>query len=479
MSVTRFPIRIWRIIIFSAALSLSPQIVKAEQSNINGLKDLQNTFVSIAQRLEPAVVTVISERVIHAHFVGGSDQGSQTGPNFTPNFLRTEGTGSGIIIRADGWILTNDHVVDGANRVVVKLRDGREFDGTWYGDFRSDLAVIHIPATNLPVATLGDSSQAQIGQWAIAIGSPFQFAGTVSVGVISSLHRREEIPDVERRMYRLYPDLIQTDAAINPGNSGGPLVDISGKVIGLNTAIRTDTGGSVGIGFAIPINIARYVAGELIENHKVNAGYLGIDPTTVTPPLSTAYHVSSGALILNEPDPSSPAGKAGLRIEDVVTRYDNHSVTSESDLREAIMETPPGTKVGITYVRNGEAHSTTATITAAPSGTSSPTERIHTDQPVKLGIETIPLTSAFAQHMKLSPDTSGIMIHRIVPTGAAVNSNLRVGDIIVRVNGISTPDVGTFNKMADQFKTGDLVRIVYQSYRSSTWITRLALIPMD
>ncbi|MCL5283329.1 MAG: trypsin-like peptidase domain-containing protein [Armatimonadetes bacterium] len=479
MSVTCIPIRAWRIAIISAALSLSPQLLMADQNSIGGLKDLQNTFVSIAQRLEPVVVTVISERVIRAHFFGRSGQGGQTGPDFTPNFLRTEGTGSGIIIRADGWILTNDHVVDGADRVIVKLRDGREFDGTWYGDFRSDLAVIHIPATNLPVATLGDSSRVRIGQWALAIGSPFQFAGTVSVGVISSMHRREEIPDEQRGMYRLYPDLIQTDAAINPGNSGGPLVDISGKVIGLNTAIRTESGGSVGIGFAIPINIARYVAGELIENHKVNAGYLGVDPTTVTPPLAAAYHVSYGALVLNEPDPSSPAGKAGLRIEDVVTRYDNLPVTSESGLREAIMETPPGTKVNITYVRNGEARSITATITAAPSGTGGPTETIHTDQPVKLGIGTVPLTSTFARHMRLSPDTTGVMIRHIDPIGAAINSNLRVGDIILRVNGTSIADVDTFQKMADQFKTGDLVRIVYQSYRGSAWITRLALIPMD
>ncbi len=257
---------------------------------------------------------------------------------------RSEATGSGVIVRADGYILTNDHVVEGASGgiVTVTLADGREFKGRVFPDSKSDLAVVKIDpgATPLPVAGFADSAAVRSGQWAIAVGSPFDLQNTMTVGIISALGRHQTIGgDSPSNPGRYYPDLIQTDAAINPGNSGGPLFNIDGKVVGINVAIESPVEGSAGVGFAIPSDIAQQVMNSLIQSGKVTRGYLGLAPDDLTPALQTQYGQKDGAFV-RDVRLDSPAGKAGLQAADIVTAFDGKPVRSEITLRELISATP-------------------------------------------------------------------------------------------------------------------------------------------
>ena len=255
---------------------------------------IQDDFEKVADKLRPSVVSIKSRQTITGPSLRmGADNGQQDPfngqpfqfPNvpggggnrqfrMMPQTRRAEASGSGVIVRSDGYILTNDHVVSGADRVTVTLLDGRQFVGKVTRDPKSDLALIKIEADNLPAAQLADSENVRIGQWALAFGSPFALNDTMTVGVVSSLNRREEIG--ENGESRLYPNLIQTDASINPGNSGGPLVDVYGRVVGIDVAIESPSGGNVGIGFAIPANTAKYIMDQLITKGSVTRGYLGL-----------------------------------------------------------------------------------------------------------------------------------------------------------------------------------------------------------
>jgi serine protease Do len=248
-----------------------------------------------------------------------------------PGIRHAEASGSGVIVRSDGYILINDHVVAGADRVTVTLLDGRQFPGKVFRDPKSDLALIKINADNLPAAQLADSDSVRIGQWALAFGSPFALNDTMTVGVVSSLNRREEIG--EGGTNRLYPILIQTDASINPGNSGGPLVDVYGRVVGVNVAIESPSGGNVGIGFAIPANTARFIMDQLISKGAVTRGYLGLAPASLSYEDQQRYNIKQGALVTEVQD-GTPAAKAGFQVEDVIVRYDNKLVAGEATFRD-------------------------------------------------------------------------------------------------------------------------------------------------
>src|SRR5688572_20909472 len=293
-------------LVAASLFAMSGAVLAQDKPAKAALYALQDAFSAVAEEVEPAVVTITARKTVRPVLGTAAPEeddplrGTPLGRGRNPRAFRAQGTGSGVIISSDGWILTNDHVVGGAEKVTVRLIDGREFEGTVRRDYRSDLALIKIEGSDLRAARLGDSDKVKIGHWAIAIGSPFRYEGTFSVGVVSSLFRRQEIRS-SSGVSRVYPSMIQTDAAINPGNSGGPLLNLEGEVIGINTAIESDSGGSVGIGFAIPINAARFVADQLKAKGKVVYGYLGIDPGTVTPRLAGAYQVSNGALVQGDP----------------------------------------------------------------------------------------------------------------------------------------------------------------------------------
>jgi serine protease Do len=308
--------------------------------NMAALRALDNSFASLAQYIEPSVVHIKSE---------GTRQTDMLGRRMG----EVGGIGSGVIFRPDGWIITNDHVVNGFDKVTVTLEDGRVFPGTVRRAPENDIAVIKINADNLPAASFGDSSRVRPGQFSMAVGSPFDLDNTVTVGHISALGRDKVIPD-ERMASgaRFYSDLIQTDAPINMGNSGGPLINVDGQVVGINSAIFSGTGGSVGIGFAIPSNEARMLAEMLINKGSVTKAYLGVQPLDLKEYQRKERNID-GAVASSLPN-DGPAAMAGMKKDDVITRVGTIAVHNQQDVRDAMLHYTPGTVVPVEIVRGAE-----------------------------------------------------------------------------------------------------------------------------
>ena len=430
------------------------------------LATLQEAFSAVADELEPAVVTVFSSKTTKSS-TGDEEEADAPKSVFPFNRAprRAIGTGSGVIIRKDGWILTNDHVVSGADRVTVKLHDGREFVGTVRRDFLSDLALVKVETpVPLPVARLGDSDKLKIGHWAVAIGSPYRYEGSFSVGVVSSLFRQHTIRENERSAkVRIYPSMIQTDAAINPGNSGGPLCNLDGEVIGVNTAIESEGGGSIGIGFAIPINSAKFVVEQLMLYGKVRYGKLGVNPRDVTPQQAKALGVSEGAWIDLEPKRGSAGEKAGLKIGDVITSINGKTVRNELDLRMIVLHTLPDSLVDIAYVRSGKKSTLRAKIDSAEplEVESSKTPPKSSGKP-KLGIDIAALTDKLAGINGLGAGVSGVYVKMIDSSSSASEvDDLVEGSVILQINDTLTPTPLAFRNAISNFKSGDQVKIIF------------------
>jgi len=308
------------------------------------LRSLDNSFASLAQYIEPSVVHITSEGSHEADILG-----RRVG--------EMKGVGTGVVFRKDGWIITNDHVVAGFDKVTVVLADGREFPGTVRRAADNDLAVVKINANDLVPAQFGDSGRLRVGQFAMAVGSPFNLDETVTVGHVSALNRSNRIPDERAPLQeRVYTDLIQTDAPINMGNSGGPLINVDGQVIGINSAIYSGTGGSVGIGFAIPSNQVREIAEMLIEKGSITKGYLGLKPESLKEYQLKERGLSGGALVTEVPN-DGPAGLAGIKKDDVVERVGTYSVRNQQDVRNAMLHYAPGTTIPVEVIR-GNSHQT-------------------------------------------------------------------------------------------------------------------------
>jgi serine protease Do len=409
----------------------------------DALLDMQDAFVQIAQSVEPMVVNIKAEHMRGPDPTdpgGGDDTPTPPAPKdkggkapAVPDVpliprpeRRFEDTGSGVIVRSDGYILTNDHVVTGADDgiVTVTLSDGREFKGKVFSDFRSDLAVVKIDpgTTPLPAATFADSTRVRPGQWAIAVGSPFDLANTLTVGVISAIERHQFIDGGEQESSRYYPELIQTDAAINPGNSGGPLFNIDGQVVGINVAIDSPVEGSAGVGFSIPSDIALSIMHKLITTGSVTRGYLGIAPYDMTPALAAEYNTPTGAFI-RDVNLSSPASEAGLQASDIITGFDKTPITGEVSLRSAIAEAAPGTKVRIAYMRDGVPAVTTATISATPPDQEEMSERpqpaVVAQEKPTLGVVVRDLDAQKRQELGLPSSTQGVYVDHVNPGGHA------------------------------------------------------------
>ncbi len=482
MIASRTVNRKWLFAVSAIAVLWMPQIgfAQANKQARATLFSLQEAFVSIAEEVEPAVVTITAQKTTRIGSNRKEDDGVipdlPFGRPSGPRSFRSQGTGSGVIISSDGWILTNDHVVGGADRVTVKLIDGREFQGTVRRDFRSDLALVKVEGATFPSAKLGDSDKVKIGQWAIAIGSPYRYEGSFSVGVISSLARKQLISE-RGGQGRLYPNMIQTDAAINPGNSGGPLVNIEGEVVAINTAIESETGGSVGIGFAIPINSAKFVIEQLKSKGKVSYGYLGIDPDTVGPRLAATYKVSYGALVRQEPDPASPAGKAGLQVEDVIISVNEKAVKNETDLRTTVSRIAPGTQVKVAFVRNGVTKVAAVTLGEMPD--LSPAIKEAPKTAAGLGIEVVAITADAASKVNLTEMSEGVLIKSIADAASASESEFTKGDLILQINSTPTPNVAAFQKATQAIMAGDVVRVRWIGKRGTMVVKRVALITVD
>jgi serine protease Do len=408
---------------------------------------VQTSYAAVVSRVAPAVVTVRSERRVKVSEqqmpfmddpmlrelfgdrVPRDGQGRQQ-----PRTEREEGLGSGVIVSPDGYILTNHHVVDGAQQITVELTDRRVFNARLVGsDQPSDLAVLKIDASNLPVLTLGDSDRAQVGDIVLAVGNPLGIGQTVTSGIISAKGRTTGPGDGS------FEDFIQTDAAINRGNSGGALVNTQGELVGINSQILSPTGGSIGIGFAIPANMARDVMTQLIKQGRVHRGMIGVTIQPVNADIAQSLGLKEvrGALV-NEVRPNSPAAGAGVRRGDVIVSYNGQPVADDNALRNMVARTQPGTPVTFTVIRDGRELQLRATLAELPvekpKGDDSAAAAGGANESGRLGVAVEPLTPELAAQAELPRDTRGLVVRNVDPDGPAADAGIRAGDIIQEVN---------------------------------------------
>ena len=438
---------------------------------------MQNSFEQVAETLRPSVVFITSSKKMQSPASFLSPDGDDApnleipidpqervfpvppqGRNFqgAPMFPRkANASGSGVIIREDGYILTNDHVVEGADKVTVRLQDGREFIGEVKRDFRSDLALIKINASGLPKAELADSDKLHMGQWAIAFGSPFGLKDTMTVGIVSSLHRQEIIGG------RNYSSLIQTDASINPGNSGGPLVDIYGRVIGINVAIESPSGTSAGIGFTIPSNTAKYISDQLINKGSVTRGYLGLVPAEPTYSEKKSAGVDRGAIVKRVED-GTPAENAGVQVGDVILKFNDKLVEDDANLRDLISRTAPKQQVEIVVKRDGKEERLRVIVGEAPDAQRlvvSASRVPKTPTKVKLGVAVAGVNDPKVKEMFdfQGKVKEGVVIASILPSSPAAEAGLQPGDVITKLGSETIRDAAQFGEIAAGLKNGSTV----------------------
>ena len=406
----------------------------AAQANLPSPQDLSRAFIGVAKQIKPAVVNIdVVENAKRSSL--RMPEGFPQIPGF-PQFENTprrqRGTGSGVIISQDGYILTNNHVAGDASQINVKLSDGRELKARVIGkDSETDLAVIKVDAQNLPFARLGDSDRLEQGEWVIALGSPFGLQQTMTAGIVSATGRDLNVAGGQ------FTNFIQTDASINPGNSGGPLINMQGEVVGINTLIFSQTGTSSGIGFAIPANLATKVYAQLIKNGKVTRGYLGVFLQAVSPAIArnVGYTGTDGALVGDLSKGDSPAALAGLRSGDVIIEFEGKKVTSPKQLTEMVADTPVGTTARLKYVRDGRVEVASIKLGERPSGTESePADRDDPEEEgAKIGVSISPVTPELARELKLKVP-GGVAITNVQPDSPAAEAGLQRGDVIHRVN---------------------------------------------
>jgi len=482
------------------AADREPAAARAEKTALlektSILNDMENGFAAIAERIEPTVVSIeVQKNVSMGGFPGGNrifeiDPNQDDSDNANPfrqrlrNFsmpspgqtFKARGSGSGVIVSNDGWILTNDHVVEGADKVTVTLHDGRKFTGTVRRDSRSDLAVIKIAANGLKAAEFADSDKLRVGQWALAFGSPFELNDTMTVGVVSARQRQKTISDAG--VTRFYPNLIQTDASINPGNSGGALVDSHGQVMGINVAINSPNGGNVGIAFAIPSNTARHVMDELIKHGKVVRGFLGVNPSALTPKERSTYGVTEGGALISSVSEGTPAAKAGLQTEDVVTKVNGQSVRDDVAFRDLIGRQSPGNAVELTVVRNHQTMTVKATLEAVPEPKSEKGEKIEEPaQPAKpktegrLGIAISSVSEDVRKQFNLDNSAKGVVITDVRSGSAAAEAGLQPGMVVQKVNGKSVNSPDELASTLKSMKSGEEARLVIQANKQKILVT--------
>ncbi len=401
----------------------------------------QTSYADTVARVAPAVVTVRSERRARA---------AQQHPFMDDPFFREffgdrmpreqqpqieRGLGSGVVVTADGYILTNHHVVDGAEEIKIELSDRRTLDAKVVGsDPPSDLAVLKIDATGLPVLALADSDKARVGDVVLAIGNPLGLDQTVTAGIISAKGRATGLGDGN------FEDFIQTDAPINRGNSGGALVNTNGELVGINSQILSPSGGSIGIGFAIPSNMARGVMEQLIKTGKVRRGQLGVIAQSVTSDIAQSLDMKNvRGVIVGTVAQGSAAERAGLKQGDVIVALNGQVINDSNSLRNRVASTPPGSEVTLTVLRDGREQQVKATLGEVKPVTGGDNASAGGDNgggtsTGKLGVRVEPLTPEIAQQLNLPAGKTGVIVAEVEPAGPAAEAGLQRGDVIEQIN---------------------------------------------
>ena len=454
------------------------ETVRAASKGHELLDQFSTAFEDAAATVNQSVVPIFSEQVTQVEnpFASKNSPFHQFfGDDFFNHFFNgpekqkevVHALGSGVIVSPDGYILTNNHVVDGAQKLTVAVGKDKKYTAKLVGrDPNTDVAVIKIDAKDLPVANLGNSDGVHVGQWVIAVGNPFELMHTVTAGIISAKGRSSvNLAD--------YEDFIQTDASINPGNSGGALADLDGNVIGINTAIYSPSGGNVGIGFAIPINMAKHVMDELIHSGKVTRGFLGLVPQDVDESLQKAMKLPStrGALV-GDVSKDGPAAKAGIERGDVITAVDGKEIENSLELRNRIAEVEPGTKVTLAIIRDGKATERSVTLGERPADlamNSSTASEPKTVTSKELGLSVQALTPDLMKQLGYKNE-AGVVVSDVTPGSSADEAGLQRGDLIKEVNKVEVKTTGDFNKEIRGIKRGEPMAFLVQRGQNTFYI---------
>ena len=418
----------------------TPLIVQVDNSPlVREVKD-GNSFAPIVKKVAPSVVKVFvtmkasespmsnPDMDFFRRYFGGEGL-NQMNPG-QPHVPSEHGLGSGVIVSPDGYILTNNHVVNNASEIQVALNDGRQFTAKVVGtDPQTDVALIKINADNLPVLILADSDKVEIGDVVLAVGNPFGIGQTVTKGIVSAKDRTTSGDGDE--------DFIQTDAAINPGNSGGALVDTDGRLVGINSAILTHSGGNQGIGFAVPSNLCRWVMDSLVKNGRVERGLLGVMIQNLTPDLAKAFKLdrTTGALV-GDVSPDSPADKAGLKSGDVITQFNGQPIQDASQLKLRVAESAPGSIAQLSVSRNGESKTFDVTLGSLPDKQVAKADgnRGTARKEALAGVGVADLDQNTRAELNIPANVHGAVITQVAPDSAAYEAGLRTGDVITELN---------------------------------------------
>jgi serine protease Do len=425
------------------------------------------SFADVIEAVSPAVVNIAVMKVERSQptrfeFSPGAPGPQQFPFEFFERFFdgdprefqrRSEGQGSGFLIDADGYIVTNNHVAGGAEEITVTLQDGRKFDASLVGsDARTDLALIKIDASGLPYVAFGDSDKARVGDWVVAIGNPFGLGGSATAGIISARGR-----DIRLNQYN-DNDYLQVDAPINFGNSGGPIFNVAGEVVGVNTAIFSPNGGNVGIGFAIPANQVKDIVADLRETGSVERGYLGVSIQDLDEELARSLRLdgTDGALVAEVVD-GSPAARGGVQAGDVITRFNDREVDSTRTLTRAVAAATPNTAAKVTVWRDGRSRELTVELGEAPNEAVAATGRggASGDASAAVGLALRTLTDAERATLGIPRDVNGVVVTAVEPGSAAAEKGLRPGDVITRVNDQAVSTVADATAALNAARQGD------------------------
>ena len=436
-----------------------------QPGDMGSLQNFNKAFIQIANKATPSVVTIQTEKVIKHPNVPNSF-GDLFGDDFMKRFFPQGGIhstvlGSGVIVSDDGYILTNNHVVAQGEDITVTLADGRNFKATDVKtDPQTDLAVVKIDAKDLPAIQLGNSDELQVGEWVVAIGSPFgeKLQHTVTAGIISAKGRTNVMANNN------YQDFIQTDAAINPGNSGGALVNLYGQLVGINTAIATNSGGYQGIGFAIPINMATKVMNDLIEKGHVVRAWLGVRIQDVDSDIAKSMGMDTpyGALIASI-ETGSPASKSDLKVGDVIVELDGNKVKSSGDLRNKVASSEPGSKHKLTVMRKGDEKSLSVTLGELPDNLAANASEPNAESNSYFGMALSDISQSEIDQYNLKVK-QGVLITAVDRNSEAAKKGIRPGDVITRVGVNHTVDnLSDFQDVMSKYKPGDSILLMIQS----------------
>jgi serine protease Do len=442
------------------AAAVSSNTTPLDDSKIGALLSLDQAMETVAARVTPAIVNVaVTARVKSQAAAEGMPEemrrffGQQFGQNMQPEPQIAHGIGSGVIISPEGFIVTNNHVVDGATDIKVTLSDRRILAAKLVGaDPLTDLAVIKVEGTNLPNLPMGDSASLRPGQTVLAFGNPFGFRFTVTRGIVSALNRPNPYADDPRKPGQF----IQTDAAINPGNSGGPLVNAHGEVVGINTFLISPSGSFSGMGFAIPTQIVQPVVDSLIRYGKMSHAYMGVGITDVTPENAKFFEVkdNSGAVV-TQVEQGAPGAKAGLRVGDVITALDGQKVSDAGQLQMEVGQKHPGTKIALQVMRDGKSISVPLTLEEMGGGDREAKLNApdNSDKP-RWGLGIADITPELREQLQAPNDLHGAVIQRVLPGSPSDDAGLQPGQVIVGVNRHDTQSAAEVQKALGNIPKG-------------------------